>query len=435
MQRRPVSTRSSAFAATSVETTTRTSRISHQSSAVDQNVEQRARRRTRGREGWWKVRGDGSSRRQGVREASARVRREPGSGGRTGPLRRGGVAVRVLSHPRGDRALARKSLRLRGSRARLASNHPRVAIPRRQSGGHAEGGEACRRRGQLLPRHRSGALADEARPLRPDRLPRPVAGRGHGAGRTGRRAEVRVPASAGRTARGYPASLPRVIRPRAGLLRRAADRDVLGCAADSPPVAYQEIAGARVPVDSRYALNHGGSAEASYGFAVGKGYDPDHALIIDPGVQYSTFLGGSSAEGGAGIAVDTAGNVYIVGTTQSLDFPATPGAFRTRLNSTTGVSDVFVSKLNTSGSALIYATYIGGSGFDFGRAIAIDGAGNAYVTGQTRSSNFPTTGGAFHGAPKLIPTSRTTDPLDAFVTKLDPPGSALVYSTSLGGVA
>src|SRR5206468_11891106 len=194
----------------------------------------------------------------GVREASARVRREPGSDGRTGPLRRGGVAVRVLSHPRGDRALARKSLRLRGSRARLASNHPRIAIPRRQSGGHVEGGEACRRRGQLLPRHRSNALADEARPLRPDRLPRPVAGRGHGAGRTGRRAEVRVPASAGRTARGYPASLPRVIRPRAGLLRRAADRDVLGCAADSPPVAYQEIAGARVPVDSRYALNHGG---------------------------------------------------------------------------------------------------------------------------------------------------------------------------------
>jgi len=207
-----------------------------------------------------------------------------------------------------------------------------------------------------------------------------------------------------------------------------------GVLRDSPPVAYQEIAGARVPVDSRYALNHGGSAEASYGFAVSKGYDPDHALIIDPGVQYSTFLGGSSAEGGAGIAVDTAGNVYIVGTTQSLDFPATPGAFRTRLNSTTGVSDVFVSKLNASGSALIYATYIGGSGFDFGRAIAIDGAGNAYVTGQTGSSNFPTTGGAFQRAIKFIPTPRPADPLDAFVTKLNPTGSALVYSTYLGGV-
>src|SRR5262249_24794864 len=87
-----------------------------------------------------------------------------------------------------------------------------------------------------------------------------------------------------------------------------------GVLRDSPPVAYQEIAGARVPVESRYALNHGGSAEASYGFAVGKGYDPDHALIIDPGVQYSTFLGGSDNDTAGGIAVDAAGNALPGGT-------------------------------------------------------------------------------------------------------------------------
>jgi len=207
-----------------------------------------------------------------------------------------------------------------------------------------------------------------------------------------------------------------------------------GMLRDSPPVAYQEIGGARVPVESRYALNDGGSAGTSFGFAVGKGYDPKHELIIDPGVDYSTFLGGTSHEIGAGIAVDAAGNVYVVGTTQSLDFPATGGAFRTRLNSTTNVSDVFVSKLNATGSALIYSTYLGGSGFDFGRAIAVDAAGNAYVTGQTASSNFPTTGGAFQRAIKFIPTPRPPDPMDAFVTKLNSAGSGLVYSTFLGGV-
>src|SRR5262249_30696307 len=102
-----------------------------------------------------------------------------------------------------------------------------------------------------------------------------------------------------------------------------------GVLRDSPPVAYQEIAGARVPVESPYALTQGGSREARYGFGVGKAYAPDHALTIDPGVQYPPSLGGSDNATAAGIAVDAAGNVYIVGTTQSLDFPATLGAFRT----------------------------------------------------------------------------------------------------------
>ncbi len=207
----------------------------------------------------------------------------------------------------------------------------------------------------------------------------------------------------------------------------------LGVLRDSPPISYQEIAGARVPVESRYVLNTEGSAEGNYGFAIGAGYQPDHDLIIDPGVDYSTFLGGTSDEIGAGIAVDAAGNVYIVGTTQSPDFPTKTGAFQ-RTGAAGNFSDVFVAKLNPTGTALVYSTFIGGRDFDWGRAIAIDAAGNAYIAGQTKSSNFPTTAGAFDrtfGVPDNCP--RCVDNYDAFVLKLNAAGSALLYSTFLGG--
>ena len=204
----------------------------------------------------------------------------------------------------------------------------------------------------------------------------------------------------------------------------------LGVLRDSPPVAYQEFDGKRVPVESGYVLTPNG-ADRAYGFAVGASYQPDQELIIDPVLDYSTFLGGASDDSGAGIAVDGSGNAYVVGTTQSLDFPTTAGAFDTALGATSNPLDVFVSKLNPNGSALIYSTYLGGGANDFGRAIAIDAAGNAYVTGQTTSRDFPTTGGAF------ITTTPQPPPLgspnDAFVTKLNATGSALVYSTLLGG--
>src|SRR5206468_909996 len=135
--------------------------------------------------------------------------------------------------------------------------------------------------------------------------------------------------------------------------------------------------------------------------------------------------GGASDDSGAGIAVDGSGNAYVVGTTQSLDFPTTAGAFDTALGATSNPLDVFVSKLNPNGSALIYSTYLGGGANDFGRAIAIDAAGNAYVTGQTTSRDFPTTGGAFD--------TTSNGSFDAFVTKLNSTGSAPVYSTFLGG--
>jgi hypothetical protein len=205
-----------------------------------------------------------------------------------------------------------------------------------------------------------------------------------------------------------------------------------GVLRDAPPVAYQEISGVRVPVESRYVLN----AAGEYGFAVGAQYQPGYELIIDPGVAYSTFLGGTSDEIGNGIAVDAAGNAYIVGTTQSPDYPTTAGAFK-RTGAASNFSDVFVAKLNPTGTALVYSTFIGGSDLDWGRAIAIDAAGNAYIAGQTKSSGFPTTNGAFDrtfGIPANCPRC-AVDNYDAFVTKLNATGSALVYSTFLGGAS
>ncbi|HEX6683413.1 MAG TPA: SBBP repeat-containing protein [Candidatus Limnocylindrales bacterium] len=202
----------------------------------------------------------------------------------------------------------------------------------------------------------------------------------------------------------------------------------IGALRDSAPVSYQLVGGERVPVESSYRL-----ADAnSYGFAVG-GYNPEHELVIDPGLEYSTFLGGFGNQTGAAIAVDAAGNAYVTGFTQSPTFPTTPGAFD-RTGSVGQDLDAFVSKLNPTGTALVYSTFLGGSNFEWGRDLAVDAAGSAYVTGQTKSSNFPTTSGAFDRTFNVDSCPRCgIDQYDAFVTKLNPSGSALVYSTFLGG--
>jgi hypothetical protein len=137
----------------------------------------------------------------------------------------------------------------------------------------------------------------------------------------------------------------------------------------------------------------------------------------------SALVYSTSSIGGAAIAVDASGNAYVTGVTGSADVPTTPDAFQPSYGG--GYQDAFVTKLNAAGSALVYSTYLGGTNTENGSSIAVDASGNAYVTGATSSSDFPTTSGAF----------QTTygGNGDAFVSKINPAGSALVYSTYLGG--
>src|SRR3972149_818785 len=135
---------------------------------------------------------------------------------------------------------------------------------------------------------------------------------------------------------------------------------------------------------------------------------------------YSTYLGGSGGDWGNDIAVDTSGNAYITGLTYSTNFPTSLPI----QGSNAGEADAFVTKINSSGTALVYSTYLGGSGGDWGNDIAVDTSGNAYITGGTVSTNFPTAS-AIQGS--------NAGGSDVFVTKINEPGSSLVYSTYLGG--
>src|SRR5438874_2089015 len=156
--------------------------------------------------------------------------------------------------------------------------------------------------------------------------------------------------------------------------------------------------------------------------ALGGGYEDVFVMKINPAgnaVVYSTYLGGSCNDHGNAIAVDTSGNAYVTGLTQSLDFPTTTGAFQTTCGCN---SDAFVTEFSADGTRLVYSTYLGGSAEDQGNSVAVDLSGSAYVTGATLSSDFPTTNGAFD----------STSAGGVFVTKLDAAGTGLVYSTYLG---
>jgi hypothetical protein len=152
-------------------------------------------------------------------------------------------------------------------------------------------------------------------------------------------------------------------------------------------------------------------------------FDPTGSFLI-----YSTYLGGSLDEYARGIAVSASGNAYAMGITDSADFPTTSGSFQPVCKSSN--YDVFITELNSTGSGLVYSTCLGGTDEEYGQGITIDSTGAAYVTGQTCSSDFPVTPGAFQTTPG---GSQYCGPRDAFVTKLNTSGSALVFSTYLGG--
>ncbi|HZI87399.1 MAG TPA: SBBP repeat-containing protein, partial [Pyrinomonadaceae bacterium] len=255
-----------------------------------------------------------------------------------------------------------------------------------------------------------------------------------------------------------------------------------GSMRQSKPIAYQIERGARQHVSCSYTRKGAGGI----GFQLGD-YDHSKPLIIDPVLVYSSYLGGNGWDQAYDIAVDSVGNAYVTGKTAALDFPTTPGAFQTSF----GLGDaLFVAKLNPEGTGLVYSTYINGAS---GNGIAVDFAGNAYVTGEASTPNFPTTPGAFQtepwgfdtfvtklnamgsalvysarfggnfddfgraialdaagnayitgwtvcrGLPCGFPTVNAFQPNygggynDAFVTKINSQGSALVYSTYLGG--
>ncbi|MCU1268377.1 MAG: uncharacterized protein JWM21_4695 [Acidobacteria bacterium] len=206
------------------------------------------------------------------------------------------------------------------------------------------------------------------------------------------------------------------------------------------PYVYQQVGAAKQSVQARYFINK----DNEVGFAV-EGYDTGKALVIDPVLNYSTYIGGSMSDDCTGIVVDSAGNAFLTGYTFSTDFPITPDAFQSKPGSSPNapVKDAFIMKLNAAGNGVVYSTYLGGNtsgatgqrasnGYEEGRGIAIDGAGNAYITGWTASFNFPTTPGAWQTALAAAPGFGFVAN-DAFVSKIGPNGDTLVYSTYLGG--
>lgn len=233
-----------------------------------------------------------------------------------------------------------------------------------------------------------------------------------------------------------PGADPRAIQLRfdpATKVRRSPSGDLLVSAASAgftlrKPTIYQVVDGRQVPIAGEFAL----SPRHTVRFRLRR-YDRTKPLVIDPVLVYSTFLGGSGdaneallGSGGSAIAVDSQGNAYVTGSTISTDFPVTQGAFQA---TDPGGSPAFVSKLNAAGTALVYSTYLGGNSIDQASAIAVDAAGDAYMAGQTASTNFPVTVGALQTANKGAANGTVT----AFVTELNPAGTDLIYSTYLGG--
>jgi hypothetical protein len=182
------------------------------------------------------------------------------------------------------------------------------------------------------------------------------------------------------------------------------------------PVAYQMSGGIKNLISASY-VNKGAGR---FGVALGP-YNQSEELVIDPVLLYSTYLGGNGFDAAYSISVDPSGNAYVAGLTTSTDFPGT-----IRPPAAGGNAHAFLSKINAAGNSLVYSTYIGGSGNDEALGLALDFAGNAYLTGATTSADFPSVGAAY---------PFYSGGADAFLVKLSPSGTSPVYSTYLGGNA
>jgi hypothetical protein len=236
---------------------------------------------------------------------------------------------------------------------------------------------------------------------------------------------------------GPKALLPPQISTQGDLLLHAGDAEIRF----HKPVAYQTMDrglrgahnDAKRFIETRYVIK--GRNQVGIELAA---YDTRKPLIIDPVLSYSTYLGGSGDDYVGVIAVDALGSAYVIGSTGSVDFPITPHSFQPTFrggslpDNPSVELDAFVVKLNPSGSELVYSTYLGGSGGEFGNGIAVDPWGNAYAVGFTRSTDFPITAGALQTVCRVSVSGECGK---AFVTKLAPTGSALVYSTYFGGTS
>ena len=180
---------------------------------------------------------------------------------------------------------------------------------------------------------------------------------------------------------------------------------------------FQSINGERSDVAGHY-IKKGPDA---IGFEIDNQYDSTRPLIIDPVIAYATYIGGINEDRGVAVAIDHHGNAYLTGRTASLDFPTE----HPQQPASGGNFDAFIAKFTADGSALEYSTYFGGSGLDEGFGIAVDEHGNAYVSGQTGSTNMPTS--------NALQSTYGGGASDAFVMKLDPTGTQLLFSTFLGG--